>query len=207
MRKFLLIVAIALVYSSAVAHNPLTAKFELNATLPEGAILNIYLSQTGLHQALIKYYKQTDFSTISTSEYKKLTVQYLKEHFALVADNEVLKIGEGGIKLGNHQTDLKFLIENYPSKVSNLEVYINAFKENENHHSVFWWKRKDAKTKIILSANNDFQGTLKSSDRMSMKIAIANKNKLWLGLGFLVLFFAFLFFSKKIYLHRRILKR
>lgn len=198
MRNIFLIVAIALVHSSAMAHNPLTAKFELNAALQEGAILNIYLSQTGLHQALIKYYEQTDFATISANEYKKLAVQYLKKHIAITADTELLKIGEGGIKLGSHQTDLKFLIENYPSEVNDLEVNISAFNGNENHHSVFWWKRKDAKTKIILSAKNDFRGALKSTGQTAMGAAVSNRNDLWLGLGVSVLFIVlFVFFQKK----------
>lgn len=160
MKNIFLIVAIALVYSSAMAHNPLTAKFELNTNLQKGAILNVYTSQTGVHQALIKYYTQIDFTAITENEYKVLVVEYIKKHLSIKADDTPLIIGEGGIKLGNHQTDLKFLIENYPNKVSSLQVILNAFEENENHHSVFWWKTKEGKSKVILSAKNGFQGTI-----------------------------------------------
>ena len=72
MRIIILIIAVALVETSAMAHNPLTAKFELNVTPQEGALLSIYSSQTGLHQALIKYYTETDFAIISANEYKKI---------------------------------------------------------------------------------------------------------------------------------------
>lgn len=166
MKKIFLVIAIALVGSSAMAHNPLTAKFELNTNSEAGAaILNIYTSQTGVHEAMIKYYTATDFASIEATEYKKLLVQYLKKHISIHADNTLLEVGEGGIKLGNHQTDLKFLIENYPSEVQELKVEINAFQENENHHSAFWWKTKNGKSKLILSDKNNFQGLLNNTSQ------------------------------------------
>lgn len=192
MRIIFLMVAMVLVYTSTMAHNPLTAKFELNATLQEKALLNIYLSQTGLHQTLIKYHKETDFTTISVNNYKKLAVQYLKNHIYIKAGNTLLSIGEGGIKLGSHQTNFKFLIENYPSEVNDLEVHINAFNENENHHSVFWWKRIDAKSKVVLSERNDFRAAFNLDGLETMDASIPNSNILWIGLGVLVLFVGYL---------------
>ena len=169
MKKIFLIAVIALVSSRAMAHNPLTAKFELTADWKNNAaILNIYTSQAGVHEALIKHYTQIDFTSIEINEYKKLIVQYLKKHILIHADDILLEIGEGGIKLGNHQTDLKFLIENYPSEVNTLKVEINAFQENEDHHSVFWWKTKNAKSKLILSDKNEFQGILSDKSQNSV---------------------------------------
>lgn len=187
MRTFFLIAAIALVSSSVMAHNPLTAKFELDATLQEGAILNICVSQTGLHQALIKYFTNTDFIAVSRTEYKKLVVQYLKEHISIMAEDTLLNIGEGGIKLGSHQTDLKFLIENYPSEVSSLTVNIDAFKENENHHSVFWWKGKEGSAKVILSDKNKYTSSLSFDDnKRVLKGEIFNKFYLWFAFALVI---------------------
>jgi len=144
----------------ATAHNPLTAKVELNTNLSEGGLLNIYLAQAGLHQALVKYFPATDFPTISTDAYKKLAVRYLKEHIHLSVDDTPLVIGEGGIKLGNHQTDLRFLINHFPKNTKTIQAHIDIGKENGNHHTVFWWLNKNAKTKVVLSEQNNFQSIL-----------------------------------------------
>ena len=141
-----------------MAHNPLTAKFELDA-IENGAILHIYLSQQGLHQALVKHYSDKDLTTISANEYKKIAVQYVKKHTGIAANQKLLALGEAGIKLGNHQTNFKFLINNYPAEVTDLDLHINAFQENENHHTMYWWKRKGTQAKVILSAKNEFRGT------------------------------------------------
>lgn len=188
MRSLSLILALALSISLG-AHNPLTAKFELNASLPQGAVLNIYLSQAGLHQALLKHYTNIDLSTLSENAYKQLCVRYLKEHTALQADKTSLQLGEGGIKLGHHQTDLKFFIENYPPEVHKLKVHISAFQENGNHHSVFWWKKQAEESKLILSKSNAFQGELGIPVQIA---AVGNKTQiplilvLLMGLGVLV---------------------
>ena len=47
MKNIFFMIVIAFVVSNAMAHDPLTAKFELDAAVDNGAILHIYLSQTG----------------------------------------------------------------------------------------------------------------------------------------------------------------
>ena len=195
MKLFLLIIVIVLAPASAMTHNPLTAKFELDV-LKEGALLNISTSQTGLHQALIKYYPKIDFSTISVRDYKKLTVAYLKKHLFLTTGDTILKIGKGGIKLGSHQTDLKFLIENYPKNVENLEVKIDAFRENENHHSVFWWNKISGRSKVVLSEKNDFQSAFQGVEQVMLNASMPT-NGLWL-LGLTSLLSAIFVFYRKI---------
>lgn len=199
MRTILFIFTILLFSAGARAHNPLAAKFELDATLGQGAILNIYLSQTGLHQALIKHYAQRDFDSISESDYKELAVRYIKEHIRLKADNTALSIAEGGIKLGNHQTDLKFFIENIPGQFDVLDVEVRCFAENENHHSVFWLIGNDFKEKAILSARNGFRATfVLTATSTSVEYALPGYI-LWLGLGLGGFFVVSLYKQKKKY--------
>ena len=175
MKNILLIFTLLFLSGSGWAHNPLTAKVELNTKVPEISQLGIYLSQTGLHQALSKYYDTTDLSTISTTEYKKLAVQYLKDHIHLVADGTPLVIGEGGIKLGNHQTDFRFLIKNFPKNIRNLQANIDIGKENGNHHTVFSWLQKEGKSKVVLSERNQYQTVL------NVEQVIAESNNNYIG--------------------------
>ena len=138
----------------------MTAKVELNTKLAEGGLLNIYLSQVGLHEALVKNFDQTDFSNISQTVYKKMVVQYIKSHIHITADGMPLRIGEGAIKLGNHQTDLRFVINRIPQNIQSLDAKIDIGKENGNHHTVFWWLQKDGSRKVVLSQRNQFQSVL-----------------------------------------------
>lgn len=198
MKKIIIIVAIALSTLSAMAHNPLTAKFELSTSSQDFALLNIYLSQTGLHQALIKFYTDIDFETISEKSYKELTVDYIKAHTQIKADDVKLIINEGGIKLGSHQTDLKFLIKNYPSSVDEISVTIDAFKQNENHHTVFWWKDSNRKRKVILSENNAFSGDINLSNTQGVLYSQFNQINYYLifPLVLMTAMLSFLFLKK-----------
>ena len=70
MKNILLICLLAFLSWQASAHNPLTAKVELNTSIEGGGLLNIYLAQAGLHEALLKHFDQVDFSLIKEKEYK-----------------------------------------------------------------------------------------------------------------------------------------
>jgi len=160
MKNLLLPAVLAFLSWNVEAHNPLTAKVELNTTLAEGGLLNIYLSQAGVHEALVKSFDQTDFSNISQPAYKKMVVQYIKSHIDIAADGMPLIIGEGAIKLGSHQTDLRFLINRVPKDIQSIVAKIDIGKENGNHHTVFWWIQKEGSRKVVLSIRNQFQSKL-----------------------------------------------
>ena len=176
MRSLLLsLLVIVCLSTGANAHNPLTARFELDATAPQLTLLHVYVSQTGLHQALLKHYPGTDFTTISIPAYKQLAVTYVREHISLSADGAKLTLGEGGIKLGNHQTDFKFLVGNYTGQVATLRARIDAFADNDHHQSVFQWTRAGGSSKAVLSAENAYTETLTASPSSS--------SPTWLALG------------------------
>ena len=148
------------------AHNPLTAKFELRASLEEGALLYVYLTQVSVHYALRKQHPDLDFDQVNADEYKRMVVQYLRAHIVLVADNIPLELGYGAIKLGSHQTDLRFYIENYPGQVEKLEVHLNAFQENGHQQTVFWWYTPEESSKVVLSAENGFREVFDTAEEM-----------------------------------------
>ena len=165
--------------SHAFAHNPLTAKVELRSDLSTGALLNIYTSQAGLHQAILAYYGEVEVSHFTQLAYKKAVVQYLKNHVDIVVDNKPLILGEGAIKLGNHQTDLTFIIEHFPEEIQFMDVHIKAFQENDGHHTMFLWKTFDGKVKRVLSSANDFKASIKED---SMNTSISEGSEQWMTL-------------------------
>ncbi|GEM_PF-3947296 len=141
------------------AHNPLTSRVELHANFEKGALLDIYLTQAGVHNALTANYPDVAFGEMELDEYKGYIIRYLKERIQLVADGNLLEVGGGAIKLGTHQTDVKLYVTNYPDHAAQLEVKIDAFKENGHQQTVFWWYTPEETSKAVLSKNNDFRAS------------------------------------------------
>ncbi|WP_281615187.1 hypothetical protein [Flammeovirga sp. SubArs3] len=149
-----LIVGLCLSYG-VKAHNPLSAKFYLEKQDSQG-LLSIYLSQDGVDAALLKAYGEKEFENYTVGQYKSLIVRYIKEKFKLNINGKEIILLDGGIKLGKHQTDLKFITTEVPSKIHTLKVQIEAFSENEDHQSLFVYKIGESNGKAILSNRNDF---------------------------------------------------
>jgi hypothetical protein len=137
------------------AHNPLSSKYYLEHN-EKGSFLSVYLSQTGANQALIKKYGQETIQQKSTLEYKELLVDYIKANFNLSINNEKIALLDGGIKLGNHQTDLKFILSSFPKKIESIKINILAFQENEKHQTIFSYNLYGLVDKAILSDKNDY---------------------------------------------------
>ncbi len=141
------------------AHNPLSAMYylEMKDNLD---ILNISLSQTGFQEALNKHYPNIEFDKVSNLEYKQLAVAYIKENFNLNINGNQVYLLKGGLKLGNHQTDFKFVTAKLPEQFNTLTVKINAFKENEHHQTIFSWSLQGISDKVILTEHNGYSATV-----------------------------------------------
>lgn len=141
------------------AHNPLSARYHLTGT-DAGSALAINLSQDGVNTALLKHYNQDYLNALSEQAFKELVVEYVKGNFHLSIDGKEMILGEGGIKLGAHQTDLKFVLPPIQSKPKKLEVNISAFKENGNHQTIFVYNINGLKGKEILSEHKGFDAKI-----------------------------------------------
>lgn len=140
------------------AHNSLSAKYYLNVT-KDGSVLSIHLSQVGVHAMMKKLYGE-DAHKMSAEAYKKALVDYIKSHCDLYVGDKKIILGEGGIKLGTHQTDLKFLVDVPSLAKQNIQVSVPAFRENEYHQTLFAYNIYGKKDKVILSVNNDYRGEI-----------------------------------------------
>ena len=164
MIKTLLFCLFGLLYiRSGFAHNPLSAMYYLEVKDNTG-ILNISLSQVGFQEALTKYYPDTELDKLSEVEYKQLAVAYVKDNFYLRVNGDRIYLLNGGLKLGNHQTDLKFITDKLPKDFSTLDITISAFAENEHHQSIFSWSLNGETDKVILTENNGYSASVEFDD-------------------------------------------
>ncbi len=176
-------------------HNPLSAKYHIEAG-EHASLLSVSLSQDGVNHVFSKKYGKERFSEMNRKEFEELLVDYIKKNFNLSIDGKEIKLSQGGIKLGSHQTDLKFVLPPLPQKIGKIEVDIPAFKENKNHQTIFSYKTKGVTNHVILSSSNDYQSTI--------NLQAADTNAwLWLILiGGIILvimiFLKFRFHSKKL---------
>ncbi|PHI18499.1 hypothetical protein CEQ90_17620 [Lewinellaceae bacterium SD302] len=77
-----------------------------------------------------------------------------------------------GIKLGNHQTDLKFVLPPTPVNIETIRADIPAFTENENHQTIFSYLVAGKNEHVILHRSNDF--------RANIQLGATNINNSWL---------------------------
>lgn len=162
-----------------LAHNPLSALYYLEAN-EQMSILTISLSQSGLNEALKKQDSEIKPEELSNTEYKELAVNYIKEHFELSINGKPIALLEGGIKLGNHESGMKFITTQLPNTFETLNVHINAFSENENHQTIFSLLLNGTTSKVILSQNNNYTADVVfEKDMMVLSSKVFNKNYLW----------------------------
>jgi hypothetical protein len=156
MKRALSVLIVLLFSVVACAHNPLSARYTLVSD-NNACVLEISLSQDGINQALINTYGKDFITDMDQKDFKELIVSYIKEHFDLHVDNRKLELIEGGIRLGDHQTDLKFVLEPIKDNIKIIEVAIPAFKENGEHQSIFSYTINSLRDRAILSSRNDYQ--------------------------------------------------
>ncbi|WP_424000169.1 hypothetical protein [Maribacter sp. IgM3_T14_3] len=125
-----------LTFKITIAHNPLSVMNNMDVKT-DFAILNVSLSQAGLHHAMVAFYSKQDLEKISKEDYKKLAVDYIKKHFELNINTTAIAILDGGIKLGSHQTDFKFISSKLPEAFDKMDLKIDAFAQNGHHQTIF----------------------------------------------------------------------
>jgi hypothetical protein len=142
-----------------VAHNPLSARYYLEAG-EKGSVLSIFLSQDGVNKAMKETYGEDKIKTLDTKGFKELIVDYIKQKFDFSVNGQAIVLQEGGIKLGSHQTDLKFVLPPLPQPIESMVVDIPAFQENKNHQTIFSYTIYGKRNKVILGKNNNYMSEI-----------------------------------------------
>lgn len=159
MRILFLFLISAFSYLPLKGHDPLSAFFQLDM-YEESCLLSINLSQYGSEQALIKTYSGLDLSSIDPDDYKQKLIGYIKECTYIEIDGEALQIGKGAIKLGSHQTDLKFELLLPKRKPKEITAVISCFSENKGHYNFFKLSYGKMSKRVKLKSENSFQSVL-----------------------------------------------
>lgn len=160
--------------SYALGHNPLSARYHLEAG-EQASLLTVNLSQDGVNQALLQTHDQQELEDLDQKQFEELIVDYVKRNFNLSVNNHEITLQKGGIKLGSHQTDLKFVLPAFTEQIEHLDVDIPAFNENKNHQTIFSYNIAGRAEHVILSLNNNYKSSI------NFQTAAASENSyLWL---------------------------
>ena len=115
MKKLIFIIALVFISINASAHNPNTASVVISPI--NGVwVAQFTISQEGANYALNSYYSDKDLNSIEVAKYKELYIDYLRKKISLIVDDTKISLSSSGIKLGNHQTDIKLLLPNFSYK-------------------------------------------------------------------------------------------
>lgn len=188
----------AFVFANANAHNPNTASVVISPV--KGIWMVQYtISQQGANYALNKHFKNTDLHNLSLKKYKELYIKYIKEHTSLWVDEQKTELASGGIRLGNHQTDMKFLIPNFPKNYEKVKLQLNIFDENDNQNTVVKFVEQNKSFRKVLNHENNFTLTFQNTGTAYVGDSDNEINKqIYYLLGFTFLAIAtIIFFQRK----------
>lgn len=161
MKKILIIIVLLCADIESKAHNAKIATFTLRDT-GAGWFVEMNFAQAGVDAAMIEEHGKAKLERISKQAYQSMVVDYVKDNFHLNVDGNPVPLKSGGISLGSHQTDLKFVLPDLPLQPERAVVYIPMFGNTYNQTNLFRIYRggKDM-TKFFLSEDNDFRVSLK----------------------------------------------
>lgn len=153
--RLLVLCMLMLATISVHAHNPHTTSVVIS---PVNGVYSMHyvISQEGANYALAENYSGQDLKSLSSDEYKEKYIDYIKEHVQLNIDGKLIPLGSGGIKLGNHQTDVRFLLPDYPADYKTVEMTLDLFRQNENQNTVVRFIEGDKSFRKVLNAKNGF---------------------------------------------------
>lgn len=155
MRIMRILTLILLISTSVVAHNPLIASFTISQQ--NGIwMLDINLAQVGAHEAMKVHYTNLNLDEMGEKEYKELMVAYIKKTCKMKFNGKEVALGEGGIKLGNHETSLRFVLKGIEEIPNSMELKVLCFSENEGQQNIVSLIQQGHKQKHIAEAGNDY---------------------------------------------------
>lgn len=142
------------------AHNAKISTFTLRDT-GAGWMVEMAFAQASIDVAMQNIFDEYQLKNFTSEEYRNEVIDYVKEHFHLKANGINIELDDGGIMLGNHQANLKFVLPQIPINPDKMKVYIPMFGNMFNHTNIFRIYRGGAKVdKVFLSSDNDFRANV-----------------------------------------------
>ncbi len=152
---YIWIVAIAFFCNSAIAHNPNSASVTIRP-LKGIWVVEYSFAQVGVNYVLNDIYTEDAIAKMTPDAYKELFVAYIKKHTKITIDGKDIPLTSGGIKLGSHQTDMKFLSADFPKEYQKVRVEISALKENKEQHTSLRFMEGEKYIRKVLSHKKGF---------------------------------------------------
>ena len=152
---------VGLASPAAWAHAPNVATYELGRI---GGVwtLDVHLATAGMHEALKQRHPERALSELEPRAYEALLVAAIEQGTAIELEGVPVRLGEGGVRLGAHQTDLRFVLEGAPAEVTRVRARIDALSERGGQHNVLRAPGAPPKTSrhVVLREDNDFSAEL-----------------------------------------------
>ena len=133
--------------TAALAHDARSASVDVDVA---GPLITVHLavSQAGLHYALEA---AAGHSVDATSDgYRALVADHLRQTLRLSADGRPLQPGEIGLRLGDHQSDARFVVE-LPVGAQSLDITVTSFDGIEGQQTVVRVHQEGESTRAVLS--------------------------------------------------------
>lgn len=175
LKKLISILALIFISINVSAHNPNTASVIISPI--NGVwVVQFTISQQGANYALNNYYNNKDLNSIEIKEYKELYINYLRNKLSLIVDNKQIKLSSAGIKLGDHQTDIKFLLSDFPLNYSLVKLKLPIFEENKQQNTVVRFLENNKTIRKVMNKSNGFEMSFENSNNEFIMISV-DENK------------------------------
>lgn len=152
--KYLLGIFIAILLSNtASAHDHNLATFSIYKNSGVWLLKIDFTTSTMLESLEMN----NDSTQVSNKKIKEAMVQYLKEHiFLKINDSVEVKLDKGGIKYGNHSSEVIFILKGFYEDWNTLTVDLPAFEENKKQSNLIRIQDSTGKYKAFLNSENNF---------------------------------------------------
>lgn len=151
------VLCILALVQSGFSHDPNLATFTISQK--KGVwVLEMSCAQEGLDRAIRKYGPEVAERGFADKAYKEAVVEYLKSTILIQADDFAeVTLGKGGIKLGSHQSNVKFELVGMPEHPKRLKISIVSMSENPDHLSIVKVLLPTGLKRLLLDKNNHFE--------------------------------------------------
>ncbi|MEP5614086.1 MAG: hypothetical protein ABJP45_17675 [Cyclobacteriaceae bacterium] len=141
----------------ANAHNAKISTLTLRDT-GAGWIIEMAFAQATIDAEMLRFHTKEELEEFPRKEYQDKVVEYVRDHFSLIVDGRNVALQDGGIMLGSHQTNLKFVLPEIPDQPRHMEAFLPMFGTSYNHTNIFRiYRGEGTMTKFFLSSDNEFR--------------------------------------------------
>ena len=140
---------------SVLAHDPNIATFELYQRGDTWILTTSFVLERA-RESLATVYPPQPGEEISSLELERRVVEYLRSSVDIWADGVGVPLGTGGIRPGEHQTNVRFILDVMPASPRQLKMNVRSFDDNPEQMQLVIVRWNGKRIQKFLSAENDF---------------------------------------------------